>query len=185
MHAWNSPPTITPRPFVCGYCGHGIASEKGFVSASRPNAYLYICPNCGAPSFFYGDQQVPGVAPGNRVDSLPEDIASLYDEARKCVAAGSNTAAVLACRKLLMNISVAQGAKEGGTFVSYVEHLANAGYVPPNGRGWVDHIRSKGNEANHEIKLMSKADADELITFSEMLLKFVYEFPNRVPPKAS
>jgi len=28
---------------------------------------------------------------------------------------------------------------------------------------------------------MTKADADELIVFSEMLLKFVYEFPNRVP----
>ena len=52
---------------------------------------------------------------------------------------------------------------------------------PPNGKGWVDHIRKKGNEAAHEIVLMTKADADELIVFSEMLLKFVYEFPNRVP----
>ena len=48
----------------------------------------------------------------------------------------------------------------------------------------MDHIRKKGNEANHEIRLMKKADAEELISFSEMLLKFIYEFPQRVP-KAS
>jgi hypothetical protein len=82
-----------------------------------------------------------------------------------------------------MNIAVSQGAKEGESFLAYVEYLAKAGYVPPNGRGWVDHIRSKGNEANHEIKLMTKADAEELIAFSEMLLKFIFEFPNKVPPK--
>ena len=45
----------------------------------------------------------------------------------------------------------------------------------------VDHIRKKGNEANHEIKLMTQADAEELIAFTEMLLKFFYEFQNRVP----
>ena len=54
------------------------------------------------------------------------------------------------------------------------------GYVPPNGQGWVDHIWTKGNEANHEIRLMRKTDAEELISFSEMLLKFIYEFPQRV-----
>jgi hypothetical protein len=55
------------------------------------------------------------------------------------------------------------------------------GYVPPDGKGWVDHIRKKGNEATHEIALMTAADAEELISFVEMLLKFVYEFPARVP----
>ena len=63
----------------------------------------------------------------------------------------------------------------------YVEYLSNKGYVPPNGRGWVDHIRKKGNEANHEIVLMKKEDAEELILFSEMLLKFIFEFPNKIP----
>jgi hypothetical protein len=53
--------------------------------------------------------------------------------------------------------------------------------VPPNGKHWVDHIRKKGNEATHEIALMGADDAADLIVFSEMLLKFIYEFPNRIP----
>jgi hypothetical protein len=80
-----------------------------------------------------------------------------------------------------MNVAVALGAKAGDSFVTYVEFLANKGYVPPNGKHWVDHIRTKSNEANHEITLMSKDEAERLITFVEMMLKFIYELPNVVP----
>jgi hypothetical protein len=82
-----------------------------------------------------------------------------------------------------MSVAVAQGADANKPFVSYGEYLADRGYVPPNGKGWVDHIRKKGNEANHEIRLMAQPDAEELISFAEMLLKFIYEFPSRVPTK--
>lgn len=80
-----------------------------------------------------------------------------------------------------MNIAVAQGASEGKKFIDYVNYLAENGYVPPNGKGWVDHIRKKGNEATHEIIVMTQSDAEELISFAEMLLKFIYEFPSRIP----
>jgi hypothetical protein len=83
-----------------------------------------------------------------------------------------------------MNIAVGEGAKEGQNFLQYVDYLATKGFVPPNGRHWVDHIRKKGNEANHEIALMKQQDAQELITFVEMLLRFIYEFPNIVPKPA-
>jgi hypothetical protein len=83
-----------------------------------------------------------------------------------------------------MNIAVTQGAEEGGSFVGYVEYLASSGFVPPNGRGWVDHIRKKGNEATHEIAPKTEEDAGELISFTEMLLKFIYEFPAKVPAAA-
>jgi hypothetical protein len=80
-----------------------------------------------------------------------------------------------------MNIGVAEGASLGLPFIDYVDYLATKGYVPPGGRGWVDHIRKKGNEATHEIRLMTASDAEELIVFAEMLLKFIYEFPSKVP----
>ena len=150
------------------------------MNGHRP--FVYIRPHCGGPSFILGPKQVPGVAPGNSVAHLPPDIESLYNEARQAVSVNAFTASVLACRKLLMNIAVNHGAKEGATFVSYVEHLANTGFVPPNGRAWVDHIRSKGNEATHEIRLMGSAEAHELVSFAEMLLKFIYEFPAKIPP---
>lgn len=80
-----------------------------------------------------------------------------------------------------MNIAVQQGAAAGLPFIDYVNYLASAGFVPPNGKHWVDHIRKKGNEATHEIALMGEVEAKELLGFVEMLLRFVYEFPTMIP----
>jgi hypothetical protein len=178
---WVNAQGLPSKSFVCGFCGNLIASSLGYQNDQAASLYIFICSHCIKPTFFEVDRQLPGVAPGNSVAHLPVDIEALYNEARNCVAASCYTAAVLIARKLLMNIAVAQGAKPGESFVSYVEYIAGKGYVPPNGLGWVDHIRKKGNEANHEIALMSKTDADELIMFIEMLLKFMYEFPNKIP----
>ncbi|MDU0458159.1 MAG: DUF4145 domain-containing protein [Geobacteraceae bacterium] len=179
--SWYNEGTITSKSFTCGYCGNVVASNKGYHHNQRPDNRVFICPHCEKPSFITSTEQVPGVAPGNEVKSLPANIDNLYREARNSVAASAYTAAVLVCRKLLMNIAVSEGAEENKSFLFYVEYLADNGYVPPKGKGWVDHIRKKGNEANHEILLMSLQDAEDLISFSEMLLKFIYEFPSRVP----
>jgi Domain of unknown function (DUF4145) len=183
MHQWAQQQGITTQKYICGFCGLNVASDKGYVSSNSPQAYLALCPNCKKPTYLFDREnvQVPGITPGSDVTAVPENVNSLYRESRKCVSIGANTASVLACRKLLMSIAVAQGAEAGAPFISYVNYLAEKGFVPPNGRGWVDHIRSKGNEANHEIQLMTQEDAEELILFSEMLLKFIYEFPSKVP----
>ncbi|GAE92941.1 hypothetical protein JCM21714_1967 [Gracilibacillus boraciitolerans JCM 21714] len=44
----------------------------------------------------------------------------------------------------------------------------------------MDHIRKKGNEANHELPDMQEDDAEELLKFTEMLLRFVYELPGHM-----
>lgn len=114
------------------------------------------------------------------MDDVPDVVAKLYAESRRAVSASCYTASVLASRKLLMNISVAQGAEEGLRFIEYIDYLAENNYLPPNSNDWVNHIRNKGNEATHEIPQMSSTDAKELIAFSEMLLKFIYEFPAKM-----
>lgn len=189
---WGTAGDLTSRRFTCGYCGRLVASSKGFPAtvelnrgsremAFRSFAHIYVCPHCSRPSFFYSDDQIPGCLPGAEVKNLPDDVEQLYKEIRKAVAGGAPTAAVLACRKLLMHIAVNNGAADGKTFFQYVEYLRDKNYLPPNGHAWVDHIRAKGNEANHEIVISPSSDALELIDFIEMLLKFIYEFPSRLP----
>ena len=79
-----------------------------------------------------------------------------------------------------MNISVSKGANLGESFAHYVKYLNDKNYTPPNSTDWVDHIRRKGNEATHDIPDIGKEDAIELLTFSEMLLRFVFEMPGRM-----
>ena|SRR2546422_2091669 len=180
---WLNPIGLEPRSYDCAFCAHRVGPSQGWRSNTNPQHFVYICSYCGAPTYFdYQGKQFPGAPFGNAVASVPYQVGALYAEARSCMTVNSFTSAVLTCRKLLMHIAVEKGAPEGKTFLDYVEYLAEKGYVPPDGKGWVDYIRKKGNEANHEIKIMSVGDASDLITFSEMLLKFVYEFPAKIQP---
>ncbi len=180
---WINSGNISSKSFKCGHCGNSLASEKGYYSTVQygrdTNGHIYICHHCGKPTFFDSTgNQVPGVLVGNPVKHIPnEDVNTLFKEARKCFAIGAYTSAVMCCRKLLMNISVSEGAPEGKNFVEYVNYLNNQNYIPPKGKEWVDSIRKLGNEANHKIDLKSKEDASRIINFTEMLLRFIYELP--------
>jgi hypothetical protein len=182
---WQQVNNIRPRSFKCGYstCGREVSSEKGWFHLDRANnldGFVYICPICLGPTFFdVFDNQMPGVSLGNEVKNLPSQIETIWSEIRGSTSDGSYTSAVLMGRKLLMHIAVNEGAKDGISFVEYVNYLVDNHYAPPNSKKWVDKIRSHGNEANHEIVIKKKEDAEEIMVFLEMLLKFIYEFPAR------
>ena len=181
---WSHAQNIGPRGYTCGFCGKDVGPNMGFIPSDGTQNRIYVCSFCGKPTYFDADsRQYPGVAYGSKVEHLPHEIEVLYNDARNCASVSAYTPAVLTCRKLLMHIAVSKGAEEGKSFLQYVEFLSQKGYVPPDGKGWVDHIRERGNEANHEIKIMSADDAESLIQFSEMLLKLVFEFPKKVPIK--
>lgn len=184
---WVDLTKISSKKYVCGHCNSLIASELGYYDKTSPIIRkIYICPHCEKPTFFEHDSPIPGVAYGNEIESIDdEDTQRLYNEARNCCSTASYTASVLCCRKLLMNIAVSKGADENLPFIRYVEFLAEKNYIPPGSKEWVDHIRKKGNEATHEIAIMKKEDAEELITFIEMLLRIIYEFPNKIKSKST
>ena len=183
---WKNILGLRPRVYKCGHCGEKMSSVLGYHTEEGANE-IYICMNCTEPTYFNDAKktQFPGEVYGDDVKHIPENIEMLYNEARHCFSVQGYTTSVMACRKLLMNIAVQNGEKEGLSFVQYIDFFEKNHFTPPNSRGWVDHIRKKGNEANHEIKIMAKEDAEDLINFIEMILKFIYEFPGRIEKKKS
>lgn len=186
-YSWNNVSTLKPKRFVCGYCGSPISSEKGFFGQDKHSTtvHIFICHTCSQPTYFdLAGIQYPGVPYGNTVKHIPSpDVSSLYGEARQSISVKAYTGSVLCSRKLLMSIAVSKGAPEGQSFLAYVDYLTSKGYVPPDGKEWVDHIRQKGNDATHQIEIMTKEDAEDLITFIEALLKFIYEYPGMMAGK--
>jgi hypothetical protein len=192
---WQNAHALPARMYECGFCGASVAPDKGWFAAgpgrvsnaSAGAAFIFICHHCQGPTFFDpSGRKFPGNAFGEDVkDISDEGIAMLYEEARRASAASAYTAAVLCCRKILMHVAVEKGADAGQPFAAYVEHLAAKGYIPPGAREWVDHIRTKSNEANHEIVVMAAAEAEELLSFTGMLLKVVYEFPAALKKNAA
>jgi len=181
---WQNTINLNSKNYICGHCGRDINSEKGYHHDNY-RQYIYLCHNCGKPTYFGDNEQVPGPLIGDVIKNVPKDPGLLYDEARRSFSVGAFTASVMACRKIIMHIAVAEGATQGLKFIEYVEYLDSQHFIPPKGKEWVDHIRKKSNEANHEIIIMGQNDAEDLIIFIEGLLRFIYEFPSRVKQKAN
>lgn len=174
--------------WVCGYCGKSVGGNVGFERSAfgDKSKLVYICPHCENPTAFIqaegfgGFEQYPSAQYGADVDGLPESVGALYDEIRRCVQYTAYTSAALSIRKQLMNVAVDKGAEPGKNFAHYVDYLADSGWIPPNGRGWVDELRKGGNEVAHEIAVKTEREAHTMLDFSKMLLRFAYEFPARV-----
>lgn len=182
--SWVNSLSLRTAEWVCAYCGNRVASYEGNQAEADGEGVGWVryCPSCRAPTFcdIHG-QQRPAPPPGHPVESVPDGVRELYEEARLSAGAGAYTAAVLVLRKLLMHVAVECGAAPNKPFASYVEYLSDSGYIAKGSKGWVDYIRQRSNEATHEIQVMKEEDATNLVTFAGMLLRTVYEFPALVP----
>ena len=123
---WDHQQQVNAKEYVCGFCNKHVASNRGYWE-NHTHDIIYLCPNCNQPTFFRwsDDAQIPDIKHGDEVKHLPENIEFFYEEARKCFSVACYTSATLICRKLLMNIAVTQGAKEGESFIWYVNFLTD------------------------------------------------------------
>jgi len=190
-HNWRGASELSAFSYVCGHCGNPLSSNVGYTKASNHDGSgstignIYICHHCQKPTHFENGVQIPGARPGEDVKGVNDSgVEALYKEAGDAYSQNAFTATVLSCRKLLMHIAVSKGAAAGKSFIEYVEFLSSENYVPRDAKGWVDQIRETGNEANHEIVIMTEEQAKDILSFVTMLMKLVYEFPSKVPTRA-
>lgn len=187
---WKSQSPLPSASFVCGYCGNLVASIVGFMASrwiptgsTNDYSYIYICPRCNRPTLaFKGEPFSPAPKPGDSIANLPIEIQSIYEEVRSSIQAGAYTGAVMLCRTLITHIAQTElGASPRDTFTANIELLDNSHWIPPRGKHWVDHIKKMGNDATHNLKVFTEAEAKEILDFTAMLLKFGYDFANRLP----
>lgn len=184
MERWYNASSINKLNYRCGYCNNIVAPSYGYsLVESRSNAtvkdkHIAICPMCNNPTYIEYPNQYPGIIGGMDVKGIEEkELNCIYTEARKCMSVNAYSACILCCRKALMHIAVSCGADEDKKFIYYINYLNDNGYIPPNGKEWVDKIRVLGNESTHQIIVGEKEKAELVLNFLAMLLKFIYEMP--------
>ncbi|MCH7472033.1 DUF4145 domain-containing protein [bacterium] len=173
---------MKPKQYACGFCEKAVASEKGWITgASTPHWLILICPICAQPTFF-GDEdlQLPRPKLGAPVEHLPPEINAVFEEARTCTEHDCYTAAVMLCRKLLMNVAVDKGAQEGKRFVGYVKYMVEKGMVPLDVESALEKVKDLGNEANHAVTQRSESEAQTILRFLEIVLRMNYEYPRQL-----
>lgn len=176
---WSSLVDQEPVEFKCGYCGAHVGTHRGFYHKDHHSYRVYVCTNCGRPTFFGDSTQTPGSLLGRNIGKLPENVERLYIEINKAIQNGLHTSAILSGRKLIMHLAVdVAGAEPGLNFVDYISHIKDSGYIPPNGEQLLEYIRTLGNQNNHEIIFADEDQANKLHKFIESLLIFMYELPS-------
>jgi len=178
---WKDPENIDSKEFICWNCGNKVASNKGYRSYNSNRDYtkakIYICHNCGSPNVFDTiGNPIISKKPGKFIYKLPDDIKTVYEEARSCLSVEAYTGAIMLFRKIIMNMAVEESAEENKNFKYYIDYLCDNGYVHKKQVKQADTIRELGNSANHQIECRSKEEAESMLKFIEFLLLNNYEF---------
>jgi Domain of unknown function (DUF4145) len=68
---------------------------------------------------------------------------------------------------------------EGGKLRARIHNLADEGIITGKLAEWADEVRITGNEAAHDMKSVTKEDADAALYFLDSFLEDVYTVPHR------
>lgn len=188
---WRDTIKLSPYSYTCPYCMNIVSSTEGYrfdyseqiCESAVPVAkkgVIYICPNCKHPTLINGSVQFPGISGVKPVKHLPSVVYPLYEEARTCMSNGCFTATVMLCRKIIMNTAVENGAKGNLRFIEYVNYLNEEHLFHRKCKPLLDKIKTKGNEANHEIEQVSQADASLIMQLTYQMLLYIYEIPGEL-----
>lgn len=165
--------------YQCGHCNRYVSGRVVNIygnNKDNPIIRFMICPSCLKGSVWMRDNKIiPGSKPGQNLEGLPVEVEAAYQEARKCFSISAFTACELLCRKIIMHVGVNKGAQEGQTFVSYLDHLENKGYITPTIRDWTDLIRQFGNQSTHKLASPDEKRTETTLMFTMELLRIIYE----------
>ena len=154
--------TVGPRKFSdrfvqCGHCGRGVLLMHDDASAGD-----YVV----APSL--PDTAAPAHAPDNVARYFVQGMENLT---RNFDAAG------MMFRKALDTALTAKFPNIKGRLVDRIDEAAKQGAMTKNMADWAHQIRRLGNEAAHEEEPFSRQDAEELRSFTDLLLRYLFTLP--------
>ena len=165
------------RNHTCGHCNREVA---GIIVSEISRTEWIACPGCRRGSVRNGNEVIPSPLLGDEVKGLPKLVEDAYSEARMSLSCECYTACELMCRKILMNVAVHKGAPANRQFKEYVDYLKDNRYIPITMEPAIKQVKDNGNESTHEIKAPDKERAKNTLDFTMLLLKNVYEIPERL-----
>lgn len=172
----------------CPYCNVTVRTNSHTrifdIDSGVIKYHIFKCPDCFMPVIIGMNGKVIPTSqflPFNDVEYLPDAVAKMYFECRKCFANECYHSVLILARTMIMHIAVDKGAQGGGkTFEFYVNHLVDKGFISPHVQGWVDKIRKLGNKYVHKLDEATKEDAELTLKFIMYLLIYVYQLPNEI-----
>ena len=115
----------------------------------------------------------PVVAP----EHLPDNVHRYYMQAADSVRRQSFDAGGVMCRKAIDAAIRETGGDSKETLERRIDALAASQAITPTMRDWAHEVRLGGNEAAHEETPFDGDQAQELLSFTEMFLIYLFTLP--------
>ncbi len=146
---------------------------------------INICNGCQSPLLVafdptnYVTQVLPTPQASPVKNEIPEPMLAALKEAKVCLAAGANIAAAIMAQRALEDFVNANGAT-GKNLFQKIDSLVAAHTITPAQRDLAHGTRMVGNDAAHgngeedPLRDVTKADAEEAVSFVETLCEQFY-----------
>lgn len=150
------------------------------------------CQSCASPSLLISEwdqgEWSSGWSPRRQVwpetarslpGAVPKPIRDTYDEAQRCLTVSSYTGAALLARRVVEGICAHLNA-QGRTLHDKLQFLKDDGVLDERLHQWSSLVKDIGNEGAHDTSdLVTREDAEEVLSFVEALLDYLYVYRMR------
>lgn len=158
---------------ICRNCGQGtVVVEEQWVGGHPVRERMV-----GGPISWRGIHWWP-LPQARKSPDVPSEIADALAEAATALAAGCYRASAVMARRTLEAVTVDQG-QTSGTLAARLTALSSSGVLQPTLGDWAREVRLVGNTGAHfdPIETVQREDAEQLLSFVQELLRYLYELP--------
>lgn len=152
----------------CPQCQHGFCTESDFFTESESDPLRQ-------KTFVMYPQPASPDAP----DYTPTQIAEDFRAAKENLFEGRPKPAAIMARTVLDQVMKDVGA-QGRSLWEKIAFLEQEHKITPDMKEWADTVRAIGNEAVHDYSPVAPKDAEQAVSFTEMLLTYLYTLPAKV-----
>jgi hypothetical protein len=168
--------------FKCNNCQGGVVAEY-----TKIVGYGVGTPGgCNADPSKLGFALVrlyPGTMPPIMPAFTPPPLDRYYQQAVDALRSGNPDASGAMSRKVV-DVStqklLAADAKKFNTIKQRIDALAERNALTPELKDWAHVVRLEGNDASHDEDPYTHEEADELLSFVEVYLTYVYMLPGKL-----
>jgi hypothetical protein len=168
--------------FSCNRCQGGLVVEYLFSSGMGYHDIQSI-PGDPSENGFTQRKMYPQPVPMKLPAHTPTPLDRYYQQASDSLRRGDFDASGAMSRKVVdvsTKLLLGDEAKKHGNIQSRINAVAEKGLIIPDLRDWAHQIRLGGNEAAHDEEPYAQEEAEDLLSFTELYLTYVYTLPGQL-----
>lgn len=173
---------------ICSTCEGGVIGVFDKAHGASGPQSLGQCTVDPTKQGYRLTETHPVPTPSKIPEYLPDPLGRFYKQAADASKRGDWDASGSMSRKVidvstkmqLAKVADETTAKAHKTNFSRINALGAAGAITSDLQDWAHHVRVGGNDAAHDEEPFEKVEAEDLLSFTELYLVYVYTLPGRL-----